>query len=290
PQSTIHNPQSTIHNPQSKELRVAEIVFDVQQVTYRYTADVTALNGVSLTIPRGRRVAIMGANGSGKSTLLRILDGLYFPTTGRALAFGDELSEERFQDDPFAFAFRRRVALVFQNPDVQLFNPTVFDEVAFGPLQMRWPKDEIRRKVADMLDLMQITHLKDRSPHRLSGGEKKRVALASVLILDPEVLLMDEPTAALDPRSQSQVVDFLVGWGGGAKTVITTTHDLDIVEEIADDAFIFQGGLIVAEGTPAALLRDDDLLQRTNLIHSHRHAHTDGQLHAHPHRHVGHDQ
>ena len=270
-------------------MRVTEIAFDVQQVTYRYTADVTALNGVSLTIPRGRRVAIMGANGSGKSTLLRILDGLYFPTSGQALAFGEVLSEEHFQDDTFAFAFRRRVALVFQNPDVQLFNPTVFDEVAFGPLQMRWPKDEIRRKVADMLDLMQITHLKDRSPHRLSGGEKKRVALASVLILDPEVLLMDEPTAALDPRSQSQVVDFLVGWGGGAKTVITTTHDLDIVEEIADDAFIFQGGLIVAEGTPAVLLRDEDLLRRTNLIHSHRHAHADGQLHAHPHRHVGHD-
>jgi cobalt/nickel transport system ATP-binding protein len=136
---------------------------------------------------------------------------------------------------------------------------------------------------------MQITHLKDRSPHRLSGGEKKRVAIASVLILDPEVLLMDEPTAALDPRSQSQVVDFLVGWGGGAKTVITTTHDLDIVEEIADDAFIFQGGRIIAEGAPADLLRDEDLLQRTNLTHSHHHAHPDGQIHAHPHRHVGHD-
>jgi cobalt/nickel transport system ATP-binding protein len=268
---------------------VTDNVFEVRDVTYSYNADVTALNGVSLAIPRGRRVAIMGANGSGKSTLLRILDGLYFPTGGQVLAFGEALSEERLEDDTFAFAFRRRVALVFQNPDVQLFNPTVFDEVAFGPLQMRWPKDEIRRKVSAMLDLMQITHLRDRSPHRLSGGEKKRVALASVLILDPEVLLMDEPTAALDPRSQSQVVDFLIDWGGGAKTVITTTHDLDIVEEIADDAFIFQGGRIVAEGVPGDLLRDEELLQRTNLIHSHRHAHPDGQLHAHPHRHVGHD-
>jgi cobalt/nickel transport system ATP-binding protein len=267
---------------------VSDAVFKVQNITYRYNADVQALDGVSLTIARGRRVAVLGANGSGKSTLLRILDGLYFPSSGEVLAFGEPLNEERLMDDAFAFAFRRRVALVFQNPDVQLFNPTVFDEVAFGPLQLRWPKDEIRRKVADMLDLMQISHLRDRSPHRLSGGEKKRVALASVLILDPEVLLMDEPTAALDPRSQSQVVDFLVDWGGGAKTVITTTHDLDIVEEIADEAYIFQRGQIIAQGAPAELLRDDDLLQRTNLIHSHRHAHADGELHAHPHRHVGH--
>ncbi|NTV62483.1 MAG: energy-coupling factor ABC transporter ATP-binding protein [Oscillochloris sp.] len=266
-----------------------DLVFDVQQVSYRYNASLTALNGIALQVPRGRRLAIMGANGSGKSTLLRILDGLFFPTDGRLLAFGEPLSEERFADDTFAFAFRRRVALVFQNPDVQLFNPTVFDEVAFGPLQLRWPKDEIRRKVGEMLDLMQITHLRDRSPHRLSGGEKKRVALASVLILDPEVLLMDEPTAALDPRSQSQVIDFLIGWGGGAKTVITATHDLDIVEEIADEACVFQHGRLIAQGLPAELLRDNDLLERTNLIHAHRHTHSDGQVHVHPHRHVGHD-
>jgi cobalt/nickel transport system ATP-binding protein len=181
------------------------------------------------------------------------------------------------------------VALVFQNPDVQLFNPTVFDEVAFGPLQLRWPKEQIRRKVAETLDLLEISHLKDRSPHRLSGGEKKRVALASVLILDPEVLLMDEPTAALDPKSQSMVVDFLVGWAGGAKTVLTATHDLDIVEEIADRGFVFQQGHVMAEGLPSDILRDTELLERTNLIHAHRHTHAGGAIHAHPHRHLGHE-
>ncbi len=267
---------------------MSEAVFDVRNITYHYNADVQALRGVSLSIARGTRVAIMGANGSGKSTLLRILDGLSFASSGEVLAFGQALTEERLTEDAYALEFRRRVALVFQNPDVQLFNPTVFDEVAFGPLQLRWPKDTIRARVAEMLDLMQITHLKDRPPHRLSGGEKKRVALASVLILDPEVLLMDEPTAALDPRSQSQVIDLLVGWAGGAKTVITTTHDLDVVEEIADHAFVFQGGLIVAEGSPAAILEDEDLLRRTNLIHAHHHRHASGQIHAHPHMHVGH--
>jgi cobalt/nickel transport system ATP-binding protein len=268
---------------------VTNSVFDVQNVTYRYNSDVTALNGVSLSVTRGTRAAVLGANGSGKSTLLRILDGLYFADSGSVRVFGEQLSEERLQDEAFAFEFRRRVALVFQNPDVQLFNPTVFDEVAFGPLQLRWPKDQVRRRVAEMLDLMEIAHLRDRSPHRLSGGEKKRVALASVLILDPEVLLLDEPTAALDPKSQSQVVDFLIGWGGGAKTVLTATHDLDIVEEIADHAHVFQRGRMIAEGSPAQILRDADLLQQANLIHSHRHAHAAGEVHAHPHLHLSHE-
>jgi cobalt/nickel transport system ATP-binding protein len=268
---------------------VTDTIFDARDITYHYTSDVTALDGVSLAIERGTRVAILGANGSGKSTLLRILDGLYFPDRGTVSVFGEPLTEERLQDEAFAFDFRRRVALVFQNPDVQLFNPTVFDEVAFGPLQLRWPKEDIRRRVAETLDQLEISHLKDRSPHRLSGGEKKRVALASVLILDPEVLLMDEPTAALDPKSQSMVVDFLIGWSGGAKTVITTTHDLDIVEEIADQGLVFQNGRIVAEGRPADILADTALLARTNLIHAHRHTHPGGQIHAHPHRHLGHE-
>lgn len=248
-------------------------VFEVTDVQYRYDGEVAALNGITLAIRAGTRVAILGANGSGKSTLLRVLDGLYFPSSGSVAAFGEPLTEESLQDEAFAFAFRRRVAFVFQNPDVQLFNPTVFDEVAFGPLQLRWPKNEIRRKVAEMLDIMQITHLKDRSPHRLSGGEKKRVALASVLILDPEVLLLDEPTAALDPRSQSQVIDFLIGWGSGNKTVVTTTHDLDIVESIADSCYVFQEGRVVTEGSPSAILCDGSLLKRTNLVHTHRHRH-----------------
>jgi cobalt/nickel transport system ATP-binding protein len=266
----------------------SQAVFDVRDLRYRYNASVTALDGVTLAIPQGRRLAILGANGSGKSTLLRLLDGLYFPESGSIHVFGEQLTEERLQDDDFAFAFRRQVALVFQNPDVQLFSPTVFDEVAFGPLQLRWPKDEIRRKVAEMLDQLEISHLKDRPPHRLSGGEKKRVALASVLILDPEVIMLDEPTAALDPKSQSQVVDILIGWGGGAKTVITATHDLDIVGEIADDCIVFQAGQVVAAGTPAEILADNELLQRTNLVHAHRHAHPDGTMHSHTHRHAGH--
>jgi cobalt/nickel transport system ATP-binding protein len=259
-------------------------VFDVREVTFRYH-QVTALDRLSLAIEPGKRVALLGANGSGKSTLLRILDGLVFPEKGLVTFCGGPLTEERLQDPDFAYDFRRRVGLVFQNPDTQLFSPTVFDEVAFGPLQLQWPKEKVRSQVEQMLEVMKITHLKDRSPHHLSTGEKKHVTLASVLVLDPEVLLLDEPTAALDPKSASQMIDFLIGLRGGAKTVVTTTHDLDIVEDVADHCFVFQSGRVVAEGAPADLLRATSLLEQTNLVHAHRHVHPSGDIHSHPHLH-----
>jgi cobalt/nickel transport system ATP-binding protein len=259
-------------------------MFRVENVTFRYQS-VVALDSVSLEIEEGKRIALLGANGSGKSTLLRMLDGLCFPDSG-VVSFRNEIIDQaNFDHDAFALPFRRRVGLVFQNPDVQLFNPTVFDEVAFGPLQMRWSKDEIRRRVAETLDTLEIAHLKDRPPHRLSGGEKKRVAIASVLVLDPEVLLLDEPTAALDPRSQSQIIDLLIGWGDGKKTVITATHDLGLVEDIADDCFLLQSGKVIAHAAPAELLRNEALLRSSNLIHEHRHAHPALGMHTHPHTH-----
>ena len=230
-------------------------------------------------------MALLGANGSGKSTLLRLLDVLYVPESGSISFHGQPLDLHRFEDDQFAFDFRRRVGLVFQNPDVQLFNPTVFDEIAFAPLQLRWPRAEIIRRVDEMLDMLEIGHLKNRPPHRLSGGEKKRVAIASVLVLDPEVLLLDEPTAALDPRSQSQIIDLLIGWGDGSKTVITATHDLGLVEDIADYCFVLQNGKIAGEGGPAEVLRDTSLLSRANLIHAHRLRRDRGDAHSHAHAH-----
>jgi cobalt/nickel transport system ATP-binding protein len=260
------------------------MLFEIDRITYRYQGQ-TALSDLSLSIPDGLRIALLGANGSGKSTLLRILDGLYFAESGEVRYRGVELTEEHFAEDAFAYDFRRQVGLVFQNPDVQLFNPTVFDEVAFGPLQLGWPKGEVRDRVGEILDRLRIGQLKDRIPHRLSGGEKKRVALASVLVLDPAVLLLDEPTAALDPRSQSQLIDLLVEWGGGVKSVITATHDLRDIEDIADRCFVLDAGQLVAERIPAEVLRDADLLRRTNLIHAHRHRHASGEIHSHPHLH-----
>lgn len=262
-------------------------MFEVENAEFRYR-DATAIAGLTLAIREGQRIAVLGANGSGKSTLLRMLAGLSFPDAGSVRFRGQMLSEDAFGDDRFAFDFRRRVGLVFQNPEIQLFNPTVFDELAFGPLQLRWPRERILQSVDTMLERFGIAHLRDRAPHRLSGGEKKRVALASVLIVDPEVLLLDEPTDALDPASQSQITDFLFQCAG-VKTTVTTTHDLDIVPEIADHCFVLKEGRLAGTGSPAEILANEQLLLETHLLHSHRHRHASGLVHSHPHLHHGHD-
>ena len=262
-------------------------VFELSALSYRYP-EATALDGVTLTISATERVAVLGANGSGKSTLLRLLAALAFPSGGTAAFCGEPLTEERLAEDAFSRSFRRRVGMVFQNPDVQLFNPTVFDEVAFGPLQLGWAKPDIVERVDAQLNALEIFHLKHRSPHRLSGGEKKRVALASVLVLDPDVLLVDEPTAALDPKSQGHVIDFLFGCAG-KKTVVTATHDLSIIEDIADRCVVLENGRVAGVGAPHAILHDWELLQRAGLVHIHRHRHGSGEVHAHPHVHGAHD-
>ena len=262
-------------------------LFELASASYRYP-EVTALEDVTLTISANERIALLGANGSGKSTLLRLLAGLAFSSGGSAAFCGETLSEARFADEKFSRDFRRRVGVVFQNSDVQLFNPTVFDEVAFGPLQLAWKKTEVVERVDAALNDMEIFHLKHRSPHRLSGGEKKRVALASVLVLDPDVLLVDEPTAALDPKSQGHVIDFLFGCAG-KKTVITATHDLTIIEDIADRCVVLENGRVAGSGTPHSILHDWNLLQRAHLVHVHRHRHGSGEIHQHPHVHGAHE-
>lgn len=259
-------------------------IFELNNVHYSYQG-MSALAKLSLVVPRGRRVILLGANGSGKSTLLRVLDALYFPDAGTVSAFGEPLDRQRMADEKRSFAFRRRVGFLFQNPDVQLFNASVFDELAFGPLQLHWPKERIRQRVEETLKATGLEHLRDRPPHRLSGGEKKRVALASVSILDPEVLLLDEPTASLDPECESRLLESLIDWGGGSKTLVMSTHDLDIVEDVADVCAVMQRGSVIAIGTPEVILGDEELLRHTGLIHAHRHRHADGRVHLHPHFH-----
>lgn len=271
------------------------LVFEVEQVSYQYETRAPALVDVSFQVQAGQRVAILGANGSGKSTLLKILDGLYFPSAGTVRAFGQELTPEALAEDQLNWAFRRRVGLVFQDPDVQLFSPTVWDDVAFGPLQLELPKSEVVDRVRATLAFLGIEKLADRVPYGLSGGEKKKVALASVLVLDPEVLLMDEPTAALDPRSQRTLVDLVVEFGARGRTVVTATHDLDVVAEIADHVLVMgEDKRLVAAGSPDEILGDHELLEANNLAHSHRHVHSvaiqgvdrsRAEVHSHPHLH-----
>ena len=210
----------------------------IRDVSYSSLGRFVALEGVSLDIEAGERVALLGPNGGGKSTLLKILAGLVFADSGDYRAFGIDVTEDALEDQQYAEAFRSRLGFVFQNTDAQLFSPTVRDELAFGPLNMGLNVDEAAGRVADLLALLSIEHLADRAPYQLSEGQKKRVAIASVLVMNPSVLLFDEPTAALDPATQVWFLDLLDELAAAGKTLIVATHDLATIDRLADRQII----------------------------------------------------
>lgn len=249
-------------------------IFAVKDVSYAYLERFPALADVSLAVRRGEKVALLGANGCGKSTLLKVLDGLVFPDSGTFNAFGAAVTEQKLEDQQFSEAFRSRVGFVFQNSDAQVFSPNVRDEIAFGPLNMGMPGDEVARRVDDTLEMLDIAHLADRAPYQLSGGQKKRVAIASVLVMNPEVLMFDEPTAALDPRTQHWLMELIDELNGAGKTIVLATHDLASLETLADRCIVFnEEHRIVADGAPEDILGDRRLLLSVNLIHHHTHRH-----------------
>jgi cobalt/nickel transport system ATP-binding protein len=265
-------------------------IFELHDVYFSYLGRYPALCGVDFHIQRGERITLVGANGSGKSTLLHMLDGLIFPDRGILKAFGGVLTEDRFNDDAFSKTFRRNVGLVFQNSDIQLFCPTVKEDILFGPLQLGVAKKEITRRFDEFVHILDIAHLLDRSPHQLSIGEKRKVAIASTLVIDPEVLILDEPTAGLDPLTTRHIIDLLLAANAAGKTIITATHDLHIVEELSDVVYVFsQEKKIIRHGSPQAILSDGNLLQAHNLIHIHSHRHK-GKTHTHPHLHIYHHE
>jgi cobalt/nickel transport system ATP-binding protein len=259
--------------------------FVLTGVRHEYRSGTFALDGIDLEIGAGEHVAVVGANGSGKSTLLKMLDGLVFPTAGTIASFGRALSEEALEDPGFRHEFRSRVGFVFQDADVQLFCPSVFDELAFGPLQLGLAEADVRERIAEAADALRIGGLLDRAPYALSGGEKKRVAIAAVLAMRPDVLLMDEPTNALDPRSQVWLLEVLTEWKAAGRTVVIATHDLSAAAEACDRMVVLsEEHRVAADGTPADVLARRDLLLEVNLIHEHAHRHGHGE-HAHPHEH-----
>ena len=274
---------STLEVPvQTVAPSAAAPVFQLEHVTYRYLNRFDALVDLDLVVEPGEQIAILGANGSGKSTLLKLLDGLYKPNQGKMRVLGQPV-ENVLNDLDDAYVFRRQVGLVFQDPDVQLFSATVWDEVTFGPLQLELSREEVRERATEALRQMEIEKLKDRAPFELSGGEKKRVAIASVLSLHPEVLLLDEPSASLDPRSKWTLVNLIERLARTGKTILTATHELDIVPVIARRVIVLgEERRIMADGTPDEILANKELLVKANLIHEHLHAHGDIK-HSHPH-------
>jgi len=260
-------------------------LLELSDIHYAYREGIPALSGLSLSVYPAERIAVLGANGCGKSTLLKLLGGLIFPQSGSYRAFGRQIDDRLLSRDPFGIYFRKEVGILFQNSDAQLFNPTVEDEIAFGPLQMNDPPEEIRSKVHRTIEMFGIGAIRDRAPYELSGGEKKKVAIASMMVMDPQILLLDEPTAGLDPRSSRALVDAIIEAEESGKTVVTATHDLHVVSEIARRVLVFgEDRRILASGTPEEILSDRSLLLAANLVHLHRHAHED-YWHAHEHEH-----
>ncbi len=252
----------------------SEPLLTLEEITYSYLGRYQALDGVSVTVSRGEKLALLGANGCGKSTLLKILDGLVFPDRGTYRAFGSDITEDNLEDEQFNEGFRSRVGFIFQNSDAQVFSPSVREEIAFGPLNMGLPVSVVEERIEQTLAMLDIADLAERAPYQLSGGQKKRVAIASVLVMNPDVLLFDEPTASLDPRTQQWLTELIVELNHAGKTIVLATHDLVSLDMLADRCVVLgENHRVMGEGTPRDVLADRGLLMAANLVHEHVHSH-----------------
>jgi cobalt/nickel transport system ATP-binding protein len=257
----------TLDLPATAREPVDDRLLVCQDLHHAYLGRYLALDRVSLEVHRGEKLALLGANGSGKSTLLKVLDGLVFPDSGSYMAFGSEVTEDTLEDEQMSMGFRSRVGFVFQNSDAQVFTPNVREEVAFGCLQLGMTQHQAIARVEEILTTLGIADLADRAPFQLSGGQKKKVAIASVLVMNPDVLLFDEPTAALDPRTQEWLTRLIEQLAATGKTMVLATHDLHALHRLADRCLVFsEDHRIVAEGSPKAILAQRDLLVEVNLI------------------------
>jgi cobalt transport protein ATP-binding subunit len=229
---------------------------DLEHVHYRYPDGFEALRGVDLRIGNGEKVALVGPNGAGKSTLMLQLNGTLRPAHGSVRVAGLSVTKETIR------RVRAEVGLVFQDPDDQLFSPTVFDDVAFGPLHMGLSADEVHRRVERALAAVGMAAFAHRVPHRMSLGQRKRVALATVLSMNPSILVFDEPSAGLDPRGRRELIALLRGLD---QTMLVSTHDMRLVAEVFPRTVVVDDGQIVADGPTDRILADADLLERHGL-------------------------
>ncbi len=242
-------------------------VFQLQGITHKFTPDTTALDNISAQIHSGTATAIVGANGAGKSTLLHLLAGLITPTSGDLLWCGQPISAALLhQNQALRKDFRRKVSIVFQDSDTQWLCETVRDEIEFGPRQI-WSANESRDRAEHCMVTMGITHLAARAPFTLSSGEKRRVALASSMVMSPDILLLDEPTASLDPATTDFLIDWLLDFiTQPGKTLIFTTHDLSAVKELAENILVITPcHRLAREGKTADILPDTNFLRQMNL-------------------------
>lgn len=236
-------------------------MLEVKNIKYSYNADYQALKGVSLKVEKGEMVALLGKNGAGKSTLFLHLNGIYEPDEGQVFIDGEELK----YDKKSLLKFRQKVGIVFQNPDDQIFAPTVEEDVAFGPLNLGLSMEEVQDRVEEALGRVGMSGFEKTAPHHLSGGQKKRVAIAGILAMKPEVMVLDEPTAGLDPQGVVDLTKLLRELNDEGITIIISTHEVDLVPNYARRVFVLVDGLLIAEGTPKEIFARPEILEQANL-------------------------
>ena len=229
---------------------------EISHLSYAYPDGHIALTDINLVIQKGECLGLVGPNGAGKSTLLLHLNGILSGKTGEVRILGQPISKQNLN------WVRNQVGLVFQNPDDQLFCPTLFEDVAFGPLNSRVPAEEIPGRVAAALEKVGLTGFEERSPHHMSVGEKRKASLATILSMDPEIIVLDEPSSNLDPRSRKELIELLAHF---PETRIIATHDLELVLQLCDRVVLLTQGKIRASGSPEEILADESLLKTYGL-------------------------
>lgn len=235
-------------------------IIETRNLTYAYPNRPPALNGVNFIAGRKARIAVIGANGAGKSTLFKHLNGILKPTSGEVLIHGEPITKANLRE------VRKMIGIVFQNPDDQVFSPTVEQDIAFGPANLGLDEETVHHRVESAMRLLALDDLRTRPPHHLSGGEKKRVAIAGILAMEPQVLVLDEPTAGLDPQGVTDLIGFVNTLPEHfGMTVIFSTHHLDLVPELADYVYVMDRGAVAAQGPVPAIFSQPDLLARTRL-------------------------
>jgi len=236
-------------------------IIETRDLSYSYGDGTQALKNVSISLQAGRKVALVGPNGAGKSTLMLMMNGILRPSSGEILFAGRPLQ----YDASSLRAVRRAVGMVFQNSDDQLFAPTVYQDVAFGPTNLGYPAEKVKRYVGFALQYVGLSGYERRPPHHLSGGEKKRVAIAGILAMEPQVMILDEPTSNLDPASSEEIMEMLDELNQGGKTMIISTHDVDLAYRWADEIILMKDGDVIRRGSGPEVFMDADLIRDARL-------------------------
>jgi len=245
----------------SKESNMAKTIIQTENMSFIYPDGTSALCDINLEINEGDKVAIIGSNGAGKSTLFSHFNGILRPTSG-LIKIDDKQMSYKKND---LMEIRQKVGIVYQNPDDQLFAPTVVEDVAFGPINLGLSDDEVDKRVKESLAMVGMSGLEKKAPHHLSGGQKKRVAIAGILAMKPEIMVMDEPTTGLDPKGADQVLDILYKLNEEDMSIIIASHDVEMVTQFANKIFVLHDGEIIGQGTPEDIFNDHEMVKKAHL-------------------------